>query len=70
VNPLAILLKCVLPLYAEDARDVIVRIIEQAVERGIEIDIQDGFDLYKELSAIRRLYADTVSRYGIIRMSD
>lgn len=63
MNPLDILLKNVLPLYAEDARDVVVRIIEQAGERGIEIDIQDGFDLYKEFAAIRRLYAEALSRY-------
>jgi hypothetical protein len=63
VNPLDILLKNVLPLYAEDARDVVVRIIEQAGERGIEIDIQDGFDLYKEFATIRRLYAEALSRY-------
>lgn len=63
VNPLDILLKNVLPLYAEDARDVVVRIIEQAGERGIEIDIQDGFDLYKEFAAIRRLYAEALSSH-------
>ncbi|KAL2009305.1 hypothetical protein VTN00DRAFT_7499 [Thermoascus crustaceus] len=58
VNPLNIFLNCVLPMYAEDARDMVVRIMEQARERGVEIDIQDGFDLYKELVATRRLYAD------------
>lgn len=45
-------------MYAEDARDMVVRIMEQARERGVEIDIQEGFDLYKELVATRRLYAD------------
>lgn len=66
VNPLNILLKCVLPLYAEDAREMVIKIMEQAREKGVEIDIQDGFDLYKELCATRRLYADALPGYEII----
>jgi hypothetical protein len=63
VNPLNILLSCVLPLYAEDARDMVVKIIQQAQERGTEIPIEDGFDLYRGLAAARRLYADALPEY-------
>jgi hypothetical protein len=63
VNPSDILLKCVLPLSAEDSRDMIMRVIEQARERGAEIELQDGFDLYKELAAIRRLYTSSLPEY-------
>ncbi len=54
VAPLVILLECVLPTYAEDARDIIGRILEGAAERQQEVPMQDGFDLYEELSEVRR----------------
>ncbi|KAL1981701.1 hypothetical protein VTN96DRAFT_2315 [Rasamsonia emersonii] len=60
VNPLNILHSCVLPMYAEDAHDMVVKILRQAQERGTEIPIEDGFDLYRGLTAIRRLYADAL----------
>lgn len=60
VEPLAILLECLLPSYAEDARDIIGRILEGAAEKEQEIPIQDGFDLYKELSEVRRIHADAL----------
>lgn len=57
VEPLGILLECVLPSYGEDARDIIGRILEGAAEREQEVPIQDGFDLYKELSEVRRIHS-------------
>ncbi|PGH16935.1 hypothetical protein AJ80_05003 [Polytolypa hystricis UAMH7299] len=60
VNPLSILTNCVLPMYAEDSRDMIVRILQQAEEKNEEISVQDGFDLYKELSEIRQVYAQAI----------
>lgn len=60
VNPFLILLESVLPSYAEDARDIIGRILEGAAERQEEVPIQDGFDLYKELSAVRQLHSGTL----------
>ena len=57
VNPLVVFLECVLPSYAEDARDIIGRILEGAAERQQEVPIQDGFDLYKELSEARRIHS-------------
>ncbi|EEH18861.2 hypothetical protein PABG_01180 [Paracoccidioides brasiliensis Pb03] len=60
VNPSPILIKCVLPMYAEDARDIIARIIQQAKDKNEEIGIQDGFDLYKELAEIRQFYVSTL----------
>lgn len=64
VNPLTILLACVLPMYAEDAKDMVVRILQQAREKGEEIDVQDGFDLYKELAETRQIYADALPGYA------
>ncbi|OAX84742.1 hypothetical protein ACJ72_00881 [Emergomyces africanus] len=60
VNPTSILIKCVLPMYAEDARDIITRIIQHAQDKGEEIGVQDGFDLYKELAQIRQFYTESL----------
>ncbi|KLJ06702.1 hypothetical protein EMPG_17813 [Blastomyces silverae] len=60
VNPATILTKCVLPMFAEDARDIIARIIQQAQDKNEEIGVQDGFDLYKELAQIRQFYTTTL----------
>lgn len=66
VNPHQILLVNVLPLYAEDAQEMVVRVIEQVNERGEEIDLEDGFDLYKKLTGIRHLFVDALPEYDFI----
>lgn len=50
-------------MYAEDARDMVTRLIQDARDKNIELPIEDGFDLYKGLAAIRRLYADALPGY-------
>ncbi|KAG0153042.1 hypothetical protein PDIDSM_2001 [Penicillium digitatum] len=59
VNPHTTLCHNVLPMFAEDAHEMIIRILEQAKARGEEIAIDDGFDLYKQLATIRRLFHNT-----------
>jgi len=56
VNPLVILIETILPNYAQDARDMVDRIMGVAKSKGEEIDIQDGFDLYREMVEIRGVY--------------
>jgi hypothetical protein len=51
-------------MYAEDAQDMVSRLIQDARDKGMELPIEDGFDLYKGLGAIRRLYADTLLGYN------
>jgi len=60
VNPLLILIEEVLPSYAADARDLVERIINMASDRGVEIPIQDGFDLYNELVEIRKVHLEVL----------
>ena len=60
INPLIILLQVVLPSYAEDSRAMIESILDMAKAKGQEVPIQDGFDLYKDLSNFRRVYADAL----------
>jgi hypothetical protein len=46
-------------MFAEDVHVMIIRIMDQAKARGEEIAIQDGFDLYKQLAIVRRLFHNT-----------
>ncbi|KAF1811291.1 hypothetical protein P152DRAFT_474890 [Eremomyces bilateralis CBS 781.70] len=57
VSPFAILAKVMFPAFAHDARSFVAHIIEIAQQRGEEIPIADGFDLYRELVEIRGVYA-------------
>ncbi|THC93756.1 hypothetical protein EYZ11_006764 [Aspergillus tanneri] len=60
VNPYTTLLSNVLPIFAEDAHEMVVRIIEQEKARGEEIAMEDGFDLYKQLTSIRALFTEAL----------
>ncbi|KAJ5175530.1 uncharacterized protein N7482_001407 [Penicillium canariense] len=60
VNPYTTLCLNVLPMFAEDANEMVIRIIEHAKSVGEEIDIEDGFDLYRQLATIRRLFTNTI----------
>ena len=60
VSPVMILIQEVLPSYAADARELVERIIIQEREKGEEIPVQDGFDLYAELVEIRRIHSDVL----------
>lgn len=39
---------------------MINRITQTSRERGEELPIEDGFELYKTLKGIRRLYAEAI----------
>lgn len=60
VNPLTILVQHILPSFAADARDLVGRVMELAHERGEEVPIEDGFDLYRELVQIRGVHAQAL----------
>ncbi|KAJ6015781.1 hypothetical protein N7540_010372 [Penicillium herquei] len=60
VNPYTTLCSNVLPMFAEDAHEMVIRILEQTKSRDEEIDIDEGFDLYKRLATIRRLFMGTI----------
>jgi hypothetical protein len=55
-----ILVTEMLPALAEDARDLVARIMAMAKERGEEVPIQDGFDLYRELREIRQVHGQVL----------
>ncbi|KAL8680095.1 MAG: hypothetical protein Q9186_003679 [Xanthomendoza sp. 1 TL-2023] len=60
VNPLTALVETILPLYAEDARDIVTRILELAEASSEEVPIEDGFQLYSELIDIRRVHGEVL----------
>jgi hypothetical protein len=56
VNPLTILVSTMFPSFESDAGDLIQRILHVAQTKNSEVDLQDGFDLYRELVEIRRIH--------------
>ena len=60
VDPFEILVAETFPNFEEDANAIIQSILYSAQESGEEIDMQDGFELYKELVAIRRIHQDSL----------
>lgn len=56
VDPLEILVQEVFPSFEEDANAIIQAIMGSVQDEGQEIDIEDGFDLYRELVEIRRIH--------------
>jgi hypothetical protein len=53
---LDILVERVFPAYARDAKALVQQIMAGAERRGDELDIEDGFTLYRELVEIRSLH--------------
>ncbi|KAL2271309.1 hypothetical protein VTJ83DRAFT_680 [Remersonia thermophila] len=59
-SPFRALVETALPSFEEDCHEIIKRVLQTSKETGIEIDIQDGFDLYKELVEIRKMHAEAL----------
>lgn len=47
-------------MFAHDAQDIVIRLMQRAKEQSVEIPIEDGFDLYKVFASIRRLHSDAL----------
>lgn len=60
VSPFAVLVQTMFPNFEKDANVIIDRIVAVAKERDMEIDLQDGFDLYKELVEIRKIHVESL----------
>lgn len=44
---------------------MVVRIVEQEKAQELEIPIEDGFELYKQLASMRRIFAEELPGYDI-----
>lgn len=62
VNPVDIFIKIVYPQLAVKVRDVVRSLMDMKKEAGEEVAVEDGFQLYQELSEIRRIYLESVPR--------
>ncbi|KPI37630.1 uncharacterized protein AB675_3995 [Cyphellophora attinorum] len=62
INPLMLLMGVILPAFAEDSKALVESVLKAAQDKNLEIGIQDGFDLYKELSDFRRVHGDALPR--------
>ncbi|KAI0200306.1 hypothetical protein F4808DRAFT_429360 [Astrocystis sublimbata] len=60
VNPLTVLAETIFPNFENDAYEMVKRIVQVARERGDELPLQDGFDLYKDLVEIRRIHRSSL----------
>lgn len=58
VSPFAVLVQTVFPSFEEDAKALIETIVIAAKERGEEVNVVDGFDLYKELVELRKIHVE------------
>ncbi|KAK5069511.1 hypothetical protein LTR64_008192 [Lithohypha guttulata] len=60
IDPLSILIECMLPAFAGDSKAMIESVLETAKSKDEDVPIQDGFDLYKELSSFRQVYVEAL----------
>jgi len=56
VDPITIFVQFVFPQFIIEAEQVVQEIMQMYQDEGEEMSIEDGFELYKELSEIRRIY--------------
>ncbi|KAI1178709.1 hypothetical protein F4777DRAFT_536469 [Nemania sp. FL0916] len=60
VNPLTVLAETIFPSFENDAHELVKRIMQVARDKGDELPLQDGFDLYKDLVEIRRIHRSSL----------
>lgn len=46
---------------------MVIKVEEQAKEMGEEIDMDDGFDLYRQFSGLRRIFMEKFPEYETLR---
>jgi len=56
VDPITIFVEVVFPQFAIEAEQIVKEIMQMYQDEGEEMSVEDGFELYKELSEIRRIY--------------
>lgn len=60
VSPFDELVVTVFPSFEQDAQAIVERVMQVAKGRGQEVNVQDGFDLYRELVAIRKIHVESL----------
>ncbi|KXX77901.1 Adenylate cyclase activation protein git1 [Madurella mycetomatis] len=60
VSPYKVVVETTLPSFEEDCHEIIKRVLATADERGVEIALDDGFELYRELVEIRTIHVGSL----------
>jgi len=60
VGPHRVLVETVFPSFEEDAQEFIKRVMDLAKGRDDDLSVEDGFILYKELVAIRKIHVEVL----------
>lgn len=63
VAPYEILVEIALPALAQDLHNQLASILEHANVGGQDVNVQDGFELYREMVAVRSYYFQTLPGY-------
>lgn len=56
VSPFAVLVQTIFPSFEEDAKALVESVMVAAKEAGQDVNVLDGFELYKELVEIRQIH--------------
>lgn len=59
-SPFKALVETTLPSFEEDGHEIIKRVLINAQESDNEIELQDGFDLYRELVEIKKMHTEAI----------
>ena len=59
-SPFKAVVETALPSFEEDCHEIIKRVLITSKESGVDINMQDGFDLYHELVQIRKMHVETI----------
>jgi hypothetical protein len=59
-SPFKALVETTLPSFEEDGHEIIKRVLINAKESDDEIELQDGFDLYRELVEIKKMHTEAI----------
>lgn len=60
VSPFRALVETTLPSFEEDGHEIIKRVLQISKESSVDIHLEDGFDLYKELVEIRKMHVEVL----------
>lgn len=59
-SPFKALVETTLPSFEEDTHEIIKRVLVISKESGVDIALEDGFDLYKELVEIKNMHLESL----------
>jgi hypothetical protein len=60
VSPFKVVVEVTFPSFEEDCHEIIKRVLKTAEESDLEIPLDDGFELYRELVEIRRIHVESL----------